>query len=100
MTEEERRRRSAVVVLQALDAFEAAAQGVNRDSAIQPVRAVVDRLSVEDVRLVAVALAAEAVWVLPPAVVRPRTAVEIRARQAQVREWVRRYRLEATWVAS
>lgn len=96
----EQRRTSAQVLLSALDVFDAAAGAVSAELAIEPARAAVARLDADQVRAVAVALAVEAVWHLPPAMAAPVTAGERRWRLGQVRRWVRRVRLEAWWAAS
>lgn len=97
---DEANKRSARVLLAALDVFEAATSAVSAPLAVPRVRAVVETLDDDQLRAVAVALAVEGVWSLPPALVTPRTASEIRSRVGQVRRWVERMRLEASWAAS
>jgi hypothetical protein len=87
-------------MLLALDVLEAAAGAVTPELAVPGVREVLARLDEDQVRAVAVALAVEGVWFLPPMMVAPRTAGEIRWRLAQIRGWVHRVRLEALWSAS
>lgn len=98
--DQERQRQAARVLLDALDVFQAATEDVSPELVIPRVRAVVDRLDEPRLRAVAVALAVEAVWKMPLALVEPHYAGNIRRRLRQVRSWITRVRLEAGWVAS
>lgn len=95
---------SAAVLLDGLGVFEAAARGYGGDSAVRPVRRVLRGMSDDQVRNAAAVLAVEGVWNLPAMPPRQRTGLlsadEVLARQVQVREWVRRMRLEAQWLLS
>lgn len=93
---------SARVVFDAMDALEAAINAYSWQLAVPKARAVVDGIEdLEQLRRVAAALAVMAVWQVPPAPARirrgPLMADEIRARNLQIRSWVRAQRLEATW---
>lgn len=92
---------SARIVLSGMWVFEAAARGYSRDTAVVPVRRVLDRMGDQAARDAAFVLAVESVWGLPPAPVRDRVGLwsgdEVLARQVQVRDWVRLQRLEAQW---
>lgn len=93
---------SARIFLDGLGAFEAAARGYSPATAIRPVRRYLRGLDDDQVRAAAVVLAVEGVWSLPGWPVRdgsdPMTDVELTVRQQQVRDWVDRRRLEATWM--
>lgn len=88
------------MLLDALDVFQAATEDVSPALVIPHVRKVVNALDEDQLRGVAVALAVEAVWRMPLALVEPEHAGNIRLRVRQVRKWITRLRLEASWIAS
>lgn len=96
---------SARVVLDAMDALEAAVNAYSWQLAVPEARTVVDGIEdQEQLRRVAAALAVMAVWQVPPAPARirrgPLSAEEIRARNLQIRSWISAQRLEALWEVS
>ena len=94
------RRRSAAIVLDAMDVLEAATTSVSPELVVPAVRDAAAKLDEDQLRAAVVVIAVEAVWSLPPALVRPRTAAEIRGRLAELRRWIERTRLVHWWEVS